>query len=113
MKKLFFGLRTSLKPFGTLSAFKMEVNLPYTLPKFVNNYLSDKVHLLFTNLNASKIPYTFDGKKQVGQFYYCPGIGSINLGVSFCNTAGMLSLSVYADEKHIKNPQEVVDILLK
>ena len=63
MKKLFLGLRTSLKPFGTLLAFKMEVNLPYVLPKFANDFLSDKVHFIFTNLNASKIPYTFDGKK--------------------------------------------------
>ena len=63
MKKLFFGLRTSLKPFGTLAAFKLEVNLPYTLPKYINNFISDKFHLLFSNLNASKIPYNFDGKK--------------------------------------------------
>jgi len=66
MRKLFYDLRTSLKPFGTLAAFKLEVNLPYTLAKYANDYISDKVHIQFTNLNASKIPYTLDGKKLFG-----------------------------------------------
>ena len=66
MKKMFFDLRSSLKPFGTLAAFKLLVTLPYVLPKFGVDFISNKTHILFTNLNASRIPYTFDGKKQVG-----------------------------------------------
>jgi len=75
MKKVFFDLRTSLKPFGFLSAFKVLVNLPYVLPKYGVDLISEKNHILFTNLNASKTLYMFDGKKMLGQFYYCAGIG--------------------------------------
>ena len=88
MRDLFAAYRTSLKPFGFLSAFKILVNLPYTLPKFGLDFLTEKYTILFTNLNASKILYNFDGKKQLGQFYYCPGIGQLNLGISFCNVGG-------------------------
>ena len=63
IKKTFLDLRTSLRPFGMLSAFKLLVTLPYTLSKIGVDFVSNKTHIMFTNLNASKIPYNMGGKK--------------------------------------------------
>ena len=62
MQKYFKEIRTSLGPFGALYAFLMLVNHPFTMPKYLLDFVSNKYHMLFTNLNASKTPYVWDGK---------------------------------------------------
>lgn len=54
-KKQFKAMRTSLDPFGVLYVFKMTVSLPFILPKYAIDYISDKYTLIFSNLNASKV----------------------------------------------------------
>ena len=104
IKKQFSALKVSMDPFGFLYSFTLLVMLPFTLSKYAVNFISDKYHLLFTNLNASKVPYLWANKKQLGQFYYCTGIGHLNLGIAVCTTGPFMSMSCYADEKQIKNP---------
>ena len=66
LKKQFKKMRTSLDVFGVLEVFRVSVNFPFTIPRLAIDYLSDKYTLIYSNLNASKIPYVFDGKKQLG-----------------------------------------------
>lgn len=113
MQKFFKNLRTSLDPFGALNAFCLLVNHPFTLPKYLLDSTTDKYHIFFTNLNASKIPYTFGGKKQLGQFYYCTGVGKICNGISIATTGKIMSFACYADLSQIEYPQEIVDIFLR
>ena len=105
LKKQFLEMRTSLDVFGVLEVFNISVNLPFTLPRFSIDYLSDKYTIIYSNLNASKIPYVFDGKKQLGQFYFVPAVAKICCGISLCTTGPFMSMACFADENSIKDPQ--------
>jgi len=98
MQKQFSKMKNSLDPFGALCAFEVMVNQPYTLPKHLLDWVTGKYHFIVSNINASKITYTFCGKKQLGQFYYCTGIGSVNNGISIATTGNIMSMALYADE---------------
>jgi len=56
-------MRSSLDVYGVLEIFNISVNLPFILPRFAVDFLSNKTTLIYSNLNASKIPYVMDGKK--------------------------------------------------
>jgi hypothetical protein len=98
-----------LDPFGVLYVFKTSINLPFILPKYCIDFISDKYTLVFSNLNACKIPYKWDGKTSVGQFYFVPCIGKLSFGVSLCTVGDTIGMAVFGDESSIMNPQEVVD----
>lgn len=83
-KKQFKAMRTSLDVFGVLQVFNVSVNLPFTLPRHLVDFISDKYTIIYSNLNMSKIPLVLDGKKQVGQFYFVPAVGKICCGISLC-----------------------------
>ena len=59
-------MRTSLSPFGTLEFFRICVNLPFIIPKFTVDFLSDKYTMIFSNLNACKVNYVFNGLESRG-----------------------------------------------
>ena len=61
-KKIYGEFKNSLKPFGTLGLVRISVNLPFTIPAINIDWLTDKYTLVFSNLNASKKPYVWDGK---------------------------------------------------
>lgn len=106
----FTRLKNSLEPFGALYFFKICVNLPFTIPKLLVDFLSDKYTLVFSNLNCSKIPFEFDGKKQTGGFYFVPCVGKLNCGVSLVTAGKIMAMACFSDESSIRNPQEFVDI---
>ena len=49
-KKKFKAMRSSLGPFGVLYTFYISISLPFILPKFAIDYLSDKYTFIFSNL---------------------------------------------------------------
>ena len=102
-------MRTSLDPFGILYVFKVCVSLPFTLPQFTVNFLSDKYTLIFSNLNASKIPYNWNGLESKGQFYFVPCIGKLSFGVSICTVADKCGVAVFGDESAFKDTQKFID----
>jgi len=63
IKKSFKKLRTSMMPYGVLNMFYITISFPFILPKFAVDFLSDKYTLIFSNLNASRIKYSFNGQK--------------------------------------------------
>jgi NRPS condensation-like uncharacterized protein len=65
-KKQFKSMRTSLNPFGVLYVFKTSISLPFTLPKYTVDWISDKYTLIFSNLMASKIQFKWDGHPTIG-----------------------------------------------
>lgn len=109
-KKLFKELRTSMMPFGYLNTFAVSNSLPFTLPKHNVDFFSDKYTLVFSNLNSSKIRYNFNGKKQVGAYYFVPTIGRISFGVSIVTCENICSMAVYGDKVAIDDPQEFVEM---
>jgi len=88
-------------------------NLPYTLVKLSADDLCDKYSCIISNLNASKKPYNVAGKSQLGQFMFVPIGAKIHMAVGFCSTGPYMSVSCYAEQTRMKNPQEIVDIFVR
>ena len=53
----------SLEPFTLRKHLMIAAMLPYTLANNLVYFMSSKVTMLFTNLNASKVPYKWAGKE--------------------------------------------------
>ena len=71
---------------------------------------TNKFSLIYTNLNASKESYSFDGKKDVGNYFLVPGYGTICSGVSLCTIGQRMSLAVYCDQVSMEKPQDLCNI---
>lgn len=113
LKADFKRMRTSLDVYGCLETFRLSVNLPFTLPRKGLDFLADKYTCVYSNLNLSKIPYTIDGRKQLGQFYWPPAVAKFCSGISLCTTGPFMSMGVFFDENAIMNPQELIDIFVR
>jgi len=72
--------------------------------------LTDKYSIVYSNLNASKKDYYFDGKKNIGHYFVAPGVGKLSTGVSLCTIGSKMSLGIFSDAVQMKNPQELCDI---
>lgn len=97
-------------PFGVLYATKIVVALPFLLPKFLADDLSYKFTLVYSNLNASRTEYNFDGKNCIGHYMFAPGVGSIATTISFCSVGNRMSIGVFSDRAYMKDPQVLCDI---
>ena len=97
-------MRSSLDIFGVLEVFRVSVGLPFTLPRLAIDFLSDKYTIIYSNLNGSKVPYVFDGRKQLGQFYYVPACGLLCCGISLSTIGPYMGMACFADENSIKDP---------
>jgi len=104
LKKQFQQMRTSLDVFGVLQVFNFSVHLPFTLPRFGMDFISDKYTIIYSNLNASKVPYVFDGRRMFDQFYFVPACAKICCGISVCTVGPHMSMACFADENSIRNP---------
>ena len=82
----------------------MNVNLAFNIPQLSIDWLTDQYSLVFSNLNASKVPFVFNGKNQIGQFYFVPGTGKVYSGVSVSTTGPYMSMAVQSDKVSMENP---------
>ena len=86
----------------------LAVNLPFGLTDLVNNYIIGNFTIGFVNLNASRIPYKFNGKTSKGQFYFVTEVG-LTMTVIICSVDDYTSLSIFADKGAIKDPKALGD----
>jgi len=98
IKKEFNKLKGSLMPFGVLYSTKISVSLPFLLPKMMLDDLTDKYSIVYSNLNASKTEYFFDGKRNLGHYFVAPGCGKLSTGISLCTVGPRMSLGIFSDE---------------
>jgi hypothetical protein len=108
-KKNFKAMRTSLDPFGQLYAFRLALTMPFTLPRFNIDLISDKYTLILSNLNAQKVPFCWDGHKSQGAFFFVPNIFKIGFGMSLITVGDRIGMGVFGDETGCKYPQEFVN----
>lgn len=104
VKKTFEVLKTSLNPFGTLYATKISVLFPFTLPKIVCDDISDKFSIVFSNLNASKTNYVYDGKVCTSHFFIAPGVNKMYTGIGYSTMADNMAMSIFSDSAMLSNP---------
>lgn len=108
-KSLFGKMKNSLAPFGVLLATKLTVALPFNLPKMLADDLTSKFTFVYSNLNASKKRYVFDGHRMLGQFFFAPGVNKLSSGVSILTIGDVMSVAAFSDANCMADPQELVD----
>ena len=67
-----------LEPFSQLALFNIINSLPYDLYRWALDQVTDKTTLLYSNVNASKVPYVWDGKECTRLFYIANSVGTCN-----------------------------------
>jgi len=97
-------MKKSLNPFGVLYATKMTVALPFTLPKVICDDMTRKFTMVYTNLNASKKRYSFDGKKHIGQFFFANGVNKLSTTFSILTIGDIMSVGCFSDYNSMKTP---------
>ena len=102
--KQFKQMRNSLDPFGVYAAFSLTVNFPYTLSRVGLDFITTKYTMAYTNLNASKVPYVWDGKKQKGAYYFAGTPGDLCCCVSLLTTGPFMSFGCFSDRDSIRYP---------
>lgn len=76
-------------------------------------FMSDGITLFFTNVHASKIPFIWDGKKSLGQYYYAPTMGNNLTFFTIATVGSNVGVGFITDENSgIKNPKDVVDLFV-
>jgi WS/DGAT C-terminal domain len=96
--------RSITRPFGPIYSGSVAMNLPFLLPKFVMGDLTRKYSLIFTNVNASKINYVWDGKKTSDFFVMANGCHKVYTTVSILTVGGSMSITVCSDKNCIEDP---------
>lgn len=104
-------MRSSLAPFGVFSAFHVVTLLPFMLPRLAIFLISSKYTMVYSNLNASKTPWVFDGKNSLGSFFYVTSPGLIGMGASICTSGGKCFLTINGDEAALENQEQVRELV--
>lgn len=111
--RIFHGLKGSLDPFGVVMATRLTVMTPFNIPMFLMNDITNKYTLVFSNLQASKKPYVYDGKKVLAHYCIAPGVAKLYTCVGFCSVDTKLSVTVFSDQAMMENPQLLCDIMAR
>ena len=89
---------------------QLTMAMPFMIPRFFVNDLSDKFHIVMSNINVTKIPYVYDGKEVTGAYFIPPGVGMLSTGIGIMSMGHRTSISCSSDEAMIADPQELIDI---
>ena len=113
MKAQFGALKHSLLPFGCVYASIVSVSLPFALPRVTLGDITNKYTLIYSNLNASRKVYNWDGKKSVGQFFFVPGLANLYTGVGIMTVEDVMSIAIFSDEVYLYNPKDFIAIYVR
>ena len=80
------------------------------MPKYVIDFLTNKFTTVFSNSNVSRVPMVFDGKSQLGLFYFVPVMGKLNSGICVITAGDHMSLACMSDTSAIRNAKEFIQI---
>jgi hypothetical protein len=90
-------LKNSLDAIGAYTLVQLNLMMPFKIAAMLTDHVTQQYSLAFSNLNATKVPYTFDGKKQLGCFYYLGGMGNIHTGITVNTCGPFMSISIMTD----------------
>lgn len=112
-KQIFENLKSSLMPFGVVMTTRLAMMLPYALPKFLVNDLTDKYSIVFSNVCTAKGEMIWNGKKMESHFVIPPGVGKLYSGISLNSIGPRSTLTVFSDKVMLRDPQLLVDIMTR
>lgn len=108
VKAQFGALKHSLLPFGCVYASIVSVSLPFTLPRFTLGDITNKYTLIYSNLNASRKSYLWDGKHSIGQFFFVPGLANLYTGIGIMTVEDIMSIAIFSDEAYLHDPKSFI-----
>lgn len=88
---------SKLEPFTMRLALIIATFLPYTLAQKAIYFMSRKVTFIFTNLNASKVPYNWAGREAKSIFIMAQMSGECNLILLLITMGDKMAMSVIGD----------------
>lgn len=94
----FSKLKGSLRPFGSYYAMGLTASMPFCLPKFLVDLISDKPSFMWTNVPGLKQAIKLDGQTATGIFCYLPSIGYLPNGISMITCGDLVGLAVFVEE---------------
>jgi hypothetical protein len=97
-------IMNSFDMFAAETGLRILLLLPGTIVHTIMQDISNLYTILWTNANASKIVFAWDGKKILGQFYFVSGGAGFCTMVNLSTIGPYTSMSCYADENSIKYP---------
>jgi hypothetical protein len=103
----------SLLPIGNMFLGLFMATCPFNIPKTVLDESTALLTICTSNLYASKVAFTFDGKKLLSQFYYGSMGGALCGGITTLTIGDKVGLACFSDESKIEKPQEMIDIILR
>ena len=112
-KKEFDYLKSSIYSYSSLYAGKVTLNLPYTLPCLAVRLFGINFSFTFSNVNASKVTYSWDGKQLVDQFFFAPGSWDGHTIISVSTVGKLMTISVSSEETQLQYPAEFLKIFSK
>jgi len=93
-----------LEPFTTRKQLLIATMLPYTLAKYAVYFMTSKVTMIFTNLNASKVPYKLANKEAKSIFIMAQTPGDCNCIILLITMGNKMAISCIGDENILQHP---------
>ncbi|MDR3417485.1 MAG: WS/DGAT domain-containing protein [Nevskia sp.] len=106
-------LKTSGEARATLLALAAVGHLPMALEKGLVQHVADKSCAVVSNLRGPQRSVRIGGARLSNLVFWPPQSGHIGIGVSLISYAGALSVGISADTGVVKQPQRLLDELVK
>jgi len=100
-KYLMKGVLSRLEPFAMRIIHLASGFLPFTLPGIATHYMSKKLTMIFTNLNASKVPYKWAGLENKSAFILAQAPGACSCAIMLLTIGNQVRLSCPSDTSMI------------
>merc|ERR1719465_168965 len=110
IKQMSSELKNSLLPYSFTISLIILMNLPFVISFRIQQFISAKGTMLFSNVNATKSPWIFCGSKQTGIYILQPSCHYLSMTIGFMSCGNVSGLSINADEGDIVEPAEFIKI---
>jgi diacylglycerol O-acyltransferase len=88
------ALKNSIEPYGMYYFLKVALFLPNLILKHANNFLCDKMSIVFSNVPGPKVPWVINGAKSRKTFFFVPGLANIASGISVMSHVDIFKIGV-------------------
>jgi hypothetical protein len=112
IKKVNKDTFASLLPIGNSYLGEFMANCPFKIPKLTLDQSTNLITTGFSNMYASKVPFKWDDKKLLNQFYFATSGGSLCNALTSCTVGDKVGIACFADKSQIEKPQEMIDLIL-
>jgi hypothetical protein len=104
IKKVTRETFTTILPIGMSFLGEYMATCPFKFPKWMLDESTSLITTGLSNLYASKVPFKWDDKKLLHQFYYASTGGVLAQCMTSCTVGDKVGIACYSDESQIEKP---------